>query len=90
MQKKGIEKKIIPRRKNKVYKIKQIDINSLQEDVQRFTQSAKLIALLPSWDMFCQYCKKIIEIEFPHKQHLIQSLFSDDQNETSNQELLNL
>lgn len=74
MQKKGIEKKLSTRRKNKVYKIKQIDIDKLESEVSHFMQTSKSMSLLPSWSMFCRQLANIIEIEFPDQKQKLQSL----------------
>lgn len=74
MQKKGIDKKATPRRKNKVYKIKQIDIDKLQREVNTFMHDADIITLLPSWTMFCEHLKNIIQTEFPEKQEIMHKL----------------
>lgn len=75
MQKKGIDKKTTPRRKNKVYKIKQIDINKLQTEINTYMHDAAIITLLPSWTMFCEHLKNIIQTEFPEKQEFMDKLF---------------
>lgn len=68
MQKKSIDKKQVTRRKNKVYKIKQVDVKNLESRVQTYMQQAPILTLLPSWSMFCKHLQQIVEVEFPDKQ----------------------
>lgn len=74
MQKKGIDKKQVTRRKNKVYKIKQVDVKNLESRVQTYMQQAPILTLLPSWSMFCKHLQQIVEVEFPDKQPQLVSL----------------
>lgn len=78
MQKKGIEKKPSTRRKNKVYKIKQIDIDKLESDVSHFMQTSSRMSLLPTWSMFCRQLANIIEIEFPEQKQKLQTLMQSE------------